>query len=139
MRRFTSVATGLMLVFASLGYAQGSEAPQGRVAPHFKVQIWGDTFVDFNSRVHAYDELRRELENGLPPLSTADNPATIRKAVRARAEKIRAARAGASEGDIFTPAISDSFRRALADELDAATCEAIGDDNPGGFTQRINR
>ena len=138
MRRFTSLATGLILVFATLGHAQNSEVPQDRVLPHFKVQIWGATFVDFNSRVLAYDELRHELEKGLRPLTTTDDPAEIRKAIRARAKRIRAARADAREGDIFTPAISDSFKRALVDELDPGTCEAILDDNPGEFKHRIN-
>jgi hypothetical protein len=138
MRRFIPLATGLILVFASLGYAQGSEAPQDRVIPQFKVQIWGETFVDFNSRMLAYEELRRRSEEGLSPLTTSDNPAEIRKAIRARAKKIRAARADAREGDIFTPAISDSFKRALADEVDPGTCDAIGDDNPGRFKHRIN-
>ena len=55
-----------------------------------------------------------------------------------RAKKIRAARSDAREGDIFTPAISDSFKRALVDELDPGTCEAILDDNPGEFKHRIN-
>ena len=80
MRRFTAFATGLILSVTTLGYAQGSEAPQDRVLPRFKVQIWGDTFEEFNSRVHAYDELRRELEKGLPPFTTTDKPAEIRKA-----------------------------------------------------------
>ena len=138
MRRFTALAAGLILVFASLGYAQTPDAQQDRVLPHFKIQIWGDTFVDFNSRVLAYDELRRELEKGLRPLEPTDNPAEIRKAIRVRAKRIRAARADVREGDIFTPAISDSFKRALAEQLNPATCEAIGDDNPGEFKHRIN-
>ena len=138
MRRFTALAAGLILVFASLGYAQGSDVPQDRVLPHFKIQIWGDTFVDFNARVLAYDELRREVEKGLRPLAPTDDPAEIRKAIRARAKRIRAARADVREGDIFTPPISDSFKRALAEQLNPATCEAIADDNPGEFKHWIN-
>lgn len=138
MRRFTALTTGLILAFATLGYAQGPEAPQDRVLPHFKIQIWGDTFVDFNSRVLAYDELRRQLEKGLRPFRTTDNPAEIRKAVHSRAKKVREARADAREGDIFTPAISDSFKRALVEQLDRGTCQAIKDDNPGEFKHRIN-
>jgi hypothetical protein len=112
MRRFTSLATGLILVFAPLGYAQSAEVPQDRVLPHFRIQIWGDTFVDFNSRVLAYDELRREMEKGLRPLTTTDNPAEIRKAVHSRAKKIRAARADAREGASSAPqsAIRSSAR-----------------------------
>ena len=138
MRRFTAVAAGLILTSATLGYAQGPDAPQDRVLPQFKIQIWGDTFVDFTSRVSAYDQLRHELEKGLPQLRTTSDVAEIRKAVRSRAKKIRHARADAREGDIFTPAISDSFKRALGEELSAATCEAIEDDNPGAFKHRIN-
>jgi hypothetical protein len=138
MRRFSALAAGLILVFASLGSAQTPDASQDRALPHFKIQIWGDTFVDFNSRVLAYDELRREAEKGLRPLTPTDNPAEIRKAVRARAKRIRAARADVREGDIFTPAISDSFKRALAEQTDSATCDAITDDNPGEFKARIN-
>ena len=138
MRRFTALATGLILTFATSGYAQSYEASQDRVLPQFKVQIWGDTFVDFNTRVHAYDKLRGELEKGLRPLRTSDDPSEIRKAVRSRAKKIRAAREDAREGDIFTPAISDSFKRALQEALNPATCAAILDDNPGAFKHRIN-
>jgi hypothetical protein len=82
MRRLTALAAGLILVFAGLGYAQGSDAPQDRVLPHFRIQVWGDTFVGFNSRVLAYDELRRELEKGLRPLEPTDNPVEIRAARR---------------------------------------------------------
>ena len=139
MRRFISLTAGLILVFATLGHAQGPEAPQDRVLPQFKVQIWGDTFVDFNARVLAYDSLRREMEKGLQPVPISDDPAEIRKAIHTRAKRIRAARAGAKEGDIFTPAISDSFKRALVDEVDLRTCEVIQDDNPGEFEHRINR
>jgi hypothetical protein len=138
MRRFISLTAGLILVFSTLGYAQGSEAPQDRVLPQFKVQIWGDTFVDFNARVLAYDSLRREMEKGLQPIPISDDPAEIRQAIRVRAKKIRAARAGAKEGDIFTPAIRDSFKRALVDEVDVQACEVILDDNPGEFEHRIN-
>ena len=138
MRRFTALAAGLMLTFASAGYAQGSGASQDRVLPQFKVQIWGDTFVDFNTRVLAYEQLRQEIESGLPPLTPTEDVGAIRKAIRSRAKKIRAARADAREGDIFTPAISDSFKRALGEEANAATCDAIVDDNPGAFKHRIN-
>jgi hypothetical protein len=138
MRRFSALAAGLILVFASLGSAQTPDASQDRSLPHFKIQIWGDTFVDFNSRVLAYDELRREVEKGLRPLTPTDNPAEIRKAVRVRAKRIRAARADVREGDIFTPAISDSFKRALAEQTNAATCHAITDENTE-FRARINR
>ena len=49
------------------------------------------------------------------------------------------ARAGAKEGDIFTPAISVEFRKVLIFEMSANTWAAIMDDNPGEFSNQINR
>ena len=138
MNRSTLLVAGLISLFAASAHAQSAAAAQDRVTPHFKVQIWGETFVDFNTRLEAFSALRRELESGLPPLVTTDSPADIRKAVRVRAKRIRAARSNAREGDIFTPPISDSFRRALVEDLDLATCTAIMEDNPGEFAHHIN-
>ena len=94
--------------------------------------------ADFSARVWDYFELRSELEKGLPPLTVTDDPAEIRRAVRARAKRIRVARAEAKQGDIFTPAISAEFRKALIVEMNADTWAAIMDDNPGEFSNQIN-
>jgi hypothetical protein len=48
------------------------------------------------------------------------------------------ARAEAKQGDIFTPAITVEFRKALIVELTPNTCAAIMDDNPGEFSNEIN-
>jgi hypothetical protein len=48
------------------------------------------------------------------------------------------ARAGAKQGDMFTPTISVEFRKELTLEMDANTWAAIMDDNPGQFSNRIN-
>ena len=64
--------------------------------------------------------------------------AQIRKAARALRKRIRAARAGAKQGDIFTPETRIEFRNALALEVDANTWAAIMDDNPGERSNRIN-
>jgi hypothetical protein len=63
---------------------------------------------------------------------------TIRRGIRALAKEIRVARAGAKEGDIFTPTISVEFRRVLFLEVDANTWGAIMDDNPGELSNHIN-
>ena len=94
--------------------------------------------ADFNERVWTYSELRSKLEKGLPPLTVTDDPAEIRGAVHALARRIRVARAGAQEGEIFTPTISIEFRRILLLEMNASTWAAIMDDNPGEFSKHIN-
>ncbi len=136
--RLISLAIALMVSAASVGYAQPATTNQNRETPDIRVQIWGYIVADFSTRVWDYFELRSELEKGLPPLTVTDDPAEIRRAIRARAERIRAARAGAREGDMFTPTISVEFRKALILEMDANTWAAIVDDNPGEFSHQIN-
>jgi hypothetical protein len=102
------------------------------------VQVWGEVLPDFNKRVSAYFKLRSEMEKGLPAQNVTDDPAEIRSATRALAEKIRLARAGAREGDIFTPKISVEFKKALRQEMNPSIWGDIMDDNPGEFRAEIN-
>jgi hypothetical protein len=74
----------------------------------------------------------------LPPLRVTDDVAEIRRARRALARTIQAARQGAHEGDIFSPAISREFKQVLALEMNADTWAVIMDDNPGEFRNEIN-
>src|SRR4029453_15629141 len=74
----------------------------------------------------------------LPALSVTDDPEEIRRTGRALAERIRMARAGAKEGDIFTASISIEFRKTLLPPMNASTWSAIMYDNPGELSARIN-
>ena len=134
----TTQAIALMLLLASVDYPQALKTYQDRDTPDFRVQVWGDVVRDFSMRVQSYFDLRSELEKGLPVLTVTDNPAEIRRGVRALAKRIRVARAEAKQGDIFTPPISVEFRKALLLEMNASTQAAIMDDNPGEFPARIN-
>ena len=136
--RLPSLAVVLIVSVASVCYAQPATTNQTRDTPDFTVQVWGYIVADFSARVWDYSELRSELEKGLPPLTVTDNPAEIRRAVRALAKRIRVARAEAREGDMFTPTISVEFRKALILEMNANTWAAIMDDNPGEFSNQIN-
>ena len=106
------VALALVAVSCATVSAQafdpGKPAPQE--VPVFRVQIWGDAGTDFSTRVASYVELRNELEKDLPPLMVTEDPAEIIQAVRALAARIRLARAGAREGDIFSPRVSAQFK-----------------------------
>jgi hypothetical protein len=136
--RHTSIAIALIVLFTSVGYAQAPTTNPDRGAPDFRVQVWGYIVADFSTRVWDYFELRRELEKGLPSVTVTDDPAEIRRAVRALANRIRVARAEAKQGEIFTPTISVEFKKILLLEMDAETWAAIVDDNPGAFSNRIN-
>ena len=132
-----SLALALIVFFAGVSSAQ-PVTNQDPETPVFRVEVWGYIVDDFSTRVSNYFELRRRLEKGLPSLTVTDDPAEIRRTVDALARKIRVARAGAKQGDIFTPTISVAFRKALRFEMNANTWAAVRDDNPGEFSGQIN-
>ena len=133
-----SIATVLMVLFASVCYPQTPTTTRDREAPDFRVEAWGYIVADFSTRVWTYFELRSTLEKGLPALTVTDDPAEIRSAELALAQKIRVARAGAKQGEIFTPAISVEFRKVLLLEMNANIWATIMDENPGEFSYDIN-
>ena len=121
-----------------MGYPQELKTDRDGDTPVFRVEVWGNNPTDFSAWVRSYFELRSELEKRLPPQTVTDDPAEIRRAVRALADRIRVARAEAKQGDIFTPTVSAQFRKALLLEMNAPTWAAIMDDNPGEFSVQIN-
>lgn len=73
--------------------------------------------ADFKARVGKYLDVRKDALDGAPPLKETDDPAKITAAREAMASRIRAARAHAKQGEVFTPAIVAHFRRLLSPEL----------------------
>ena len=132
------LGTGLAVLLASAGIAQTLPTPSAEGQPIFRVQVWGDISADFSKRVQSYFELRSRLQEGLPPFRVTSDVAEIRRAQLALAREIQAARHGAKEGDIFSPAISVEFKDALALEMNAKVWAVIMDDNPGEFSHDIN-
>lgn len=131
------LATALFF-YVSTGYAQTAATTAPGETPNFKVQVWGYIVEDFSARIDRYVELRAAASEGLPPPMVSENPAETLRAERALARRIRAARAGARQGDIFTPDIRAEFRRVLLLEVDARTRWVIMDENPGAFSVRMN-
>lgn len=95
--------------------------------------------ADFSARIAAYAELRRTLEEGLPGLVVSEKISEIRRAEEALARRIRLAREGARQGNIFTPAINAAFKQLLIGVTKPGICAAILDDNPGDTTYRTGR
>lgn len=89
--------------------------------------------AEFNARIAAYNKLRANLAKDSPRLKETSDPTEIANAEKALAAKIRAARATAKHGDIFTPATEAMFRRLLQHPLktgpDAAENKAIVKDD----------
>lgn len=77
----------------------------------------GAIVADFNARVKKYVDIHKAAAKGDAKLKQTENPAEITAAQDALAAKIRAARADAKQGDIFTAEIRNRFRRLVAPEL----------------------
>ena len=97
---------------------------------------------DFTRRVEAYLKLRKDAVKGAPKLQETNDVAKIKAAQDAMSVQIRAARANAKHGDIFTPEITAKFRRLLSPELkgdDGRDAKAIiKDDAPTNVPFKVN-
>jgi len=68
---------------------------------------------EFETRIDTYLKLRQEIEAQMGHLKTTPSEEKIAHSERDLRHKLREARAGAREGDIFTPQISMEFRRLI--------------------------
>lgn len=103
-----------------------------------------EALAEFDQRVKQYASLRREQNKGVAKQRETEDPAKIAAAREALAARIRAQRAGAKPGDIFTPAIQERIRKLLAPEMAGAkgknTRGSIWDEGPGpgAFKLEVN-
>ena len=68
---------------------------------------------DFLDRVNEYVALHQRLEKAAPKLPEDATPQQIHQTQRSLAAQIRAARAGAKQGDLFTPEMTAFVKRLL--------------------------
>jgi hypothetical protein len=125
---------GVLALVGSDGLAARVQQP--RTNPDAQV------LADFQKRVASYVELQEKLRKEGPRLRETADAAKIQAAQDALAEKMRAARGTARQGEIFTPDAEKLFRRLLAPEVkgpDAAeTKAAIREDAPKGVPLKVN-
>ena len=69
---------------------------------------------EFEDRVKQYVKLRKHVEAMLPPLKPTASPEKIARHEHELAEKIRAARPGSVQGNVFTANIAAELRRLIA-------------------------
>jgi hypothetical protein len=100
--------------------------------------------AEFKASVEKYADLHKQLAKGVASQKQTSDPAQIAAAKTALAAKVQAARAGAKQGDIFTPATRPVFRRLLAPELkgeDGRDAKAVLRDDapaPGSVPFKVN-
>jgi hypothetical protein len=132
-RRHVIVLVAAATLLEAPAFAQ--QPPAGLPVVEFNVEVLGTTLGEFTTKMEAYADLRRLLQEGLPPLAVTDKPDEIRRAEQLLAQRIRRARSGDGRGDLFTEPIRHGFRQLLRPVTTAATCEIIRDDNPGEFAR----
>ena len=71
----------------------------------------------FEKRVKDYVKLRENIEAKMPKLSTEAKPEEIETHKKQLQESVRAARAGAKHGDIFTPDAAAMIRSIIKEEF----------------------
>jgi hypothetical protein len=100
--------------------------------------------AEFTARVQQYVALHTRLAKGDSAQRDNSDPARINVAKASLAAKVRAARATAKQGDVFTPAVRPVFRRLLAPELkgaDGRDAKAVLKDDapaPGTVPFKVN-
>lgn len=75
------------------------------------------TVTAFEERVKAYAKMREEIEGRMPKLAKEATPEEITAHKQAFEEQVRAARAGAKQGDAFTPDVAAYIRLTIRDEF----------------------
>lgn len=71
----------------------------------------------FEKRAKQYAKMREQLEEKMPKLSKEAKPEEIETHKKQFQEKVRAARAGAKHGDVFTPEAAAWIRATIKDEF----------------------
>lgn len=108
------------------------------------VRVNTDALVmaDFTARLDKYRDIRNKAKKDAPRLKETNEPGQIRAGENGLAVRIRALRADAAAGDIFTPAIRDVFRRLLSPELKGGEGRdakaTIKDDAPASVPLKVN-
>jgi hypothetical protein len=95
-----------------------------------------------NSRLKDYLELHRKLERELPKLPDNATPVQIDTNQRLLEQKVRAARSGAKQGDLFTPEATPVIKRLLAAVFGGPDGkqlkDSIMDENPVDVVVKVN-
>lgn len=117
--------SGLFTIFALI--EQGCGATTGSLARRVDgdVNATAATLVEFRQRVERYMDLREDVVDEVGEAAVTSDPAVIWAREQALAARIRARRANAKHGDIFTPETRTLFRRLLRPELKGEQGEDI--------------
>jgi hypothetical protein len=130
----TKLSLAIIAVWLAIACSASAEHPAQQMPKGTNVNPDAGVLAEFKKKVDAYNDMRKDLEKNAPPLKKTNDPAEIALAEKALGQQIRAARANAKPGDMFTPATRAMFRRLLhptiKGEDGAENKSAIRDDSP---------
>ena len=102
-----------------------------------------EALADFKRRIDDYVALHKKLEDRLPKLPNEATPTQIDVSQRELGKQIAEARAGARQGDLFTPAMAaivrKHFARIFGGKDGGALRASIMDENPVGIAVKANQ
>ena len=133
----------LLLVAMLFGGACSLDASHtGEQGGGVRVNQHAATLQDFDHRIDGYMDLRGKAKAKAPALRETESAAQIKAAQDGLAANIRAIRADAKPGDIFTPEIRARFRQLMYPELKGEdgrdTRAVLKDDAPAAVALKIN-
>jgi hypothetical protein len=116
------IAVGVFVIapiYASAGQGSLPQNPQVQNQPAQPPapDLKSPGFQEFSDRVQKYVQLHKSVEATLPKLKATNEPELIVAHQKILARKIKAARAHAKRGDIFTPAAKEDFVKAISSEF----------------------
>ena len=138
-----SAAVHPRAVESQSGSAIGSGAPEvqtqiGRVRQPSDEQV----VIEFDQGVQAYMKLHREMAQQVPNVSNSASMEEIDRSQRLLLQRLAAARAGATQGALFTPPMEALVRRILVQLFEQAEGrqlrDSIMDENPTFLTLKVN-
>jgi hypothetical protein len=102
---------GAMVIGPWCGVALRGQTPAG------PQDLKAPGFQEFSDRVQKYLKVHKSVEGTLPKLKSTSDPAVIERHQKALGRKIKVARVHAKQGDIFTPAASEEFKKTITNEF----------------------
>jgi hypothetical protein len=82
--------------------------------------------ADFEKQVKEYVKLHKKAEVGLPALKPTDSPHTLNQRRRILAGRIQTARQDAKQGDLFSPPVSQLYKRLISMAYQASGPASVG-------------
>ena len=130
-------------VAAAVVGLHGTPAPASAATQNAPVNPDAATMAEFSKRVDEYAALHKKIESALPKLPVKATPTEIDTNQRAFAAQLAAARAGARQGDVFSPAMQALVRKLMTGLFRTSAAraqlrESVMDENPANVKVAVN-